>query len=395
MTQSFYIRSPWFTAPVSDVLERAGWQRVGRGTPDCVRAKFATAESGIAPCCPPRGRRRSSSSCVDRSDFLPATAYLVDGKYRRSNVLSQDSRGARIRNRFQPASLAGLTDKAAMYTSFAGSRGLGRSALPGQHLLPPPHQVGQLRRALRSHLAQSPYLILKPTAGYGSKGIIVLNRSVPTQVEDAVAHIQSIPHYTKWVVQEYLWDPALFRGRKFHMRMYVLLHRTLNATVVYLYRTGWIYAARTPYGRAQDAMRHLDDRSRHITNISAGGQGFPFPDAIPDAAQARTMWARIAAAVRGLLCPALASGAVVPQCPRDMAQQGATCFDVLGLDLMFTRQYQPRLLEINAGVGFNLVDYDTAFERKWNAKFGQDVVRVGVLGERVSDWVRLCSMPLR
>ena len=52
------------------------------------------------------------------------------------------------------------------------------------------------------------------------------------------------------------------------------------------------------------------------------------------------------------------------------------CFDVLGIDIMVTKGGNIKLLEFNAGVGYNLTGYrDESYEKCWRAELMSAVYR--------------------
>ena len=65
--------------------------------------------------------------------------------------------------------------------------------------------------------------IMKPVDGFAGKGIKVIeNRVQCTQYLKEIKTNANLKKYKKWVIQEYITKPLLFKKRKFHIRAYFL-----------------------------------------------------------------------------------------------------------------------------------------------------------------------------
>jgi tetratricopeptide (TPR) repeat protein len=189
--------------------------------------------------------------------------------------------------------------------------------------------------------------IVKPPDLYGGRGIRV-TRSLPDLGEEAC------------VVQRYIHDPCLIDGRKFHVRLYVLV-TSVAPLRAYLYREGIVRIAPELYGIADE---HALRPAAHVTNTALhAGHPDLIISADPNeenvghvwslsAALARmqadgldpdVLWARACDLVGRLLCVMAESGLFSSQA----AEHTRYCFPptLFGLDVLIDRAGRPWLLE--------------------------------------------------
>ncbi len=94
--------------------------------------------------------------------------------------------------------------------------------------------------------------IMKPTALYGGQGMRI--------VEDPAA----VPCEAGYVVQEYLADPHLVKGRKAHLRLYMLI-TSIRPMRAYLWNDGLVRIAPEAY---RPEAGWLERQAMHITNTA-------------------------------------------------------------------------------------------------------------------------------
>ena len=110
--------------------------------------------------------------------------------------------------------------------------------------------------------------ILKPSSSYGGQGIRIVKGNV--DIEEMKEEFYPCRRYhsklsdNRFVVQEYIMRPLLLHGRKFDVRMYMLLGST-KPTVLF-YRPGYIRASLTKYN-----ITSIKDLSGHLTNTHVQG----------------------------------------------------------------------------------------------------------------------------
>ncbi len=192
---------------------------------------------------------------------------------------------------------------------------------------------------------QAPLWILKPSIA--NKGAEVTVLSDMATVASCVCANTDI---AEWVLQRYLPRPLLLEGRKFHLRVYVLLTSCMN---VYLYREGQVLSAVKPYQPAAHSTQG-EAHFAHITNTYLALQHGEYeegshlrlmselPHVLPGgAAAADLLWQRMRACTAHVLASYKgAFGALAPL---------ASGFELFGVDFLVTESLQPHLLEFNPG----------------------------------------------
>ncbi|XP_065186459.1 protein polyglycylase TTLL10-like [Sycon ciliatum] len=109
-----------------------------------------------------------------------------------------------------------------------------------------------------------PRWILKPSNSYGGAGIEVLHgRSGIEKMKERFTPCQrwhsGLKPDNRYIVQQYLERPLLLHGKKFDIRMYMLLASTQPSLV--FYRQGYVRASLNPYN-----LNNTRDMSSHLTN---------------------------------------------------------------------------------------------------------------------------------
>ena len=88
------------------------------------------------------------------------------------------------------------------------------------------------------HCANNLWLV-KPANSNQGKGIEIFN-----DYQEITKFIKSRPRYTCWVVQKYIERPLLFKGRKFDIRVWVLMNQRQD---IYMYREGYLRTSSDDY----------------------------------------------------------------------------------------------------------------------------------------------------
>ncbi|NOY01004.1 MAG: hypothetical protein GXP30_14945, partial [Verrucomicrobia bacterium] len=109
---------------------------------------------------------------------------------------------------------------------------------------------------------EKPYWLVKPESMSGGQGAYVITS--PDEIKDKSAS----------VVQHYIHNPLLVDGRKFNLRLYLVVMQ-VNADSVYGWRDGIVFISPETYGLEGDDLRnarihivnpllHLDNKNLHI-----------------------------------------------------------------------------------------------------------------------------------
>eukprot|EP00928_Gymnodinium_smaydae_P011940 TRINITY_DN14367_c0_g1_i1.p1 TRINITY_DN14367_c0_g1~~TRINITY_DN14367_c0_g1_i1.p1 ORF type:complete len:190 (-),score=30.14 TRINITY_DN14367_c0_g1_i1:619-1188(-) len=146
------------------------------------------------------------------------------------------------------------------------------------------------------------------------------------------------------VAQEYVHQPYLFDGRKFHFRIYLLVTRWAP-TGAFLYDEGLLFRSRHVYD-----PRKLSEKRDLFSGTSADTEVLRHADFW------RSLSAGVAQRVRGRIAKLLSEvlgtslqesfGAFAPFTEK---ARGYSCFDLYGADVILNDELDPLLLEINIG----------------------------------------------
>jgi len=210
---------------------------------------------------------------------------------------------------------------------------------------------------------RSKTFILKPDSGCQGKGIhMVQSASGASKALAALEHLGV-------VAQRYVAKPYLINGLKFDMRIYVLV-LSCDPLRVFLYDQGLVRFCTEKYEEPTDSnlnttYMHLTNYSlnKHNSNFSAGAEedGGDGSKWSLEALRAHmtgeghdysALWGSIGdMAVKTLLSiqPTLAHNyrSVLPP-----ENDGFSCFEVLGLDVMLDHKLKPWLIEVNHSPSF-------------------------------------------
>mmetsp|Transcript_30998 Transcript_30998/g.40931 ORF Transcript_30998/g.40931 Transcript_30998/m.40931 type:complete len:430 (+) Transcript_30998:74-1363(+) len=168
--------------------------------------------------------------------------------------------------------------------------------------------------------------MVKASKGNGGADIWVLHQDNYNEVLDKIAEDEEL------VVQKYIKDPLLYKGRKFHFRCYTLLSSNMQP---YFYEMAYILAATEQY-RLQDPSNELI----HISNMAVNKhmEGYPgqipchLPKEYPEVFEAmKQVYAELVAAASPFLS----------------IQQNPNYFEYFGLDFMADNTGKAWLIEVN------------------------------------------------
>jgi Tubulin-tyrosine ligase family len=206
--------------------------------------------------------------------------------------------------------------------------------------------------------------IVKPSIGSQGRGIF-LTRTLD-DVDATAAQ----------VAQRYVARPLLLDGRKFDLRVYVLV-LALQPMRIYMFDDGLVRLASLPY-RAPAAT--LDKVSMHLTNYSLNKHHAGFEQntgadkadrgnkrsiqwllrhLAAEGRDVEALWAavgdlvvRTLLAAQPFLLHTFSSGAGVGANP-DVRDETRSCFEVLGFDVLLDENLKPWLMEVNHSPSFS------------------------------------------
>ncbi|CCW60430.1 unnamed protein product [Phytomonas sp. EM1] len=206
----------------------------------------------------------------------------------------------------------------------------------------------------------SRYFIVKPSVGSQGRGIIVTN--------DPLSELENT---TNCVVQEYIHRPLLFEGRKFDLRVYVLLIG-IREPSIFMFNDGLVRICTEAYEppnaeNSKNSFKHLTNyainkRSASYvfnTDVDRGDIGnkrnFKFMNSWLESEghSVANFWDRVGCLVVKAIMSAQPKICQVYDACFPGYNEGYTCFEVLGFDVLVDYKLKPWLLEVNHTPSFS------------------------------------------
>lgn len=210
--------------------------------------------------------------------------------------------------------------------------------------------------------------IMKPIAKSQGKGIFLFRRLKDITDWKKGTEYSSLADQAKdgpetYVVQRYIENPYLIGGRKFDLRIYVLV-TSYNPLRVWLYRSGFARFSNTRF-----SLESIDDSYIHLTNVAVQKTA---PDYDPEkgckwslhqlrqyltAKHGCISVEQLFKQINDILIYSLQS------CQRVIIND-KHCFELYGYDILIDSTLKPWLIEINASPSLtasNQEDYDLKF----------------------------------
>lgn len=243
-----------------------------------------------------------------------------------------------------------------------------------------PWDAADLKVAMTREKEQT--YICKPTSGAQGKGITLARKwkdleNVVNRCRTALecsANTKRAP--MEYVVQRYVAQPMLVDGFKFDMRLYAVVTSVVPLTA-YLFKEGLARFCTVAYQAPQDS--NLRDAKMHLTNYAVNKKSAQFKAteslashdegskrsasavfgqiAATHGVSSTELWSRVAhlaANTLAALRPCLVEW-YVHEKARPLHPLGPKSFQIIGLDVLFDSNLQPRLLEINANSSLSVL----------------------------------------
>ena len=188
---------------------------------------------------------------------------------------------------------------------------------------------------IKNIINKYPIWIIKPRNDYGRNGVTIVRNynDIYNWINKfQKMEINNIKDSTpQWILQKYVDNPLLINKHKFHIRVYVILHKKKNYINFFLYQKGFIYTAGNKYNwNSNDLKTHLsgEDNPNRVTVFQTSHPLY------------HKIWNQIKDLVLKCIVP------IYPyiQCPNINNQ----CYKFLGLDILIDDQYNLYLAEINS-----------------------------------------------
>ena len=206
--------------------------------------------------------------------------------------------------------------------------------------------------------------IMKPIGKSQGKGIFLFNKLQHiSQWKDELRWKPESPQAEPYVVQRYVMNPLLIGGKKFDLRIYVLVV-CYQPLTVYLYREGF---GRFTHARYSNNLDDLSNTFMHLTNVAIQKTSDNYDDKLGGKWDLRGMklylMSRFGAERVNESYQQIQE--LIIRCLQSVSKtiiNDKHCFELYGFDVLLDDTLKPWLIEINASPSMTAntpSDYDT------------------------------------
>ena len=209
--------------------------------------------------------------------------------------------------------------------------------------------------------------IMKPIARAQGKGIFLFTKLAQiSQWKNDFRWKPDSPQADPYVVQKYILRPFLIGGKKFDLRLYVLV-TSYSPLTVYMYRDGF---ARFTHHRYSTNIDDITNSYVHLTNVAVQKTSLNYDDKLGGKWDLRSLKIYLMSRygqeevseaftkIQELIIKSLQSVAKV-------IINDKHCFELYGFDVLFDAKLKPWLIEVNASpslTGTTPSDYNTKLD---------------------------------
>ncbi|XP_062513741.1 polyglutamylase complex subunit TTLL1-like isoform X2 [Corticium candelabrum] len=236
--------------------------------------------------------------------------------------------------------------------------------------------------------------IMKPTGKAQGVGIFLVNKlsQIKKWSRDGRGIPAHVPGKDAYIIQRYLEDPLLIGGKKFDLRLYVLVtsYRPLKA---YMYRLGFCRFCTVKYN---SSTSELENMFVHLTNVSIQKHAEKYNDShggkwsihnlkmYLEGTRGKEANDKLWDDIHWLIVHSLK--AVQPVMASDRH-----CFECYGYDIMIDTALKPWLIEVNASPSLTST---TAADRVMKYSLISDILNIVIPGRDIPD-VRWNKIPAK
>jgi len=179
------------------------------------------------------------------------------------------------------------------------------------------------------------YWLFKPNISMRQIGILITDK-----YNDVLHHINKYKQFKSWVGMTYISNPLLYKSKKMHLRVYVLLVKNKKIFRCYLYNSGYMYIA--------DSLYQLSDYNNPKIHITTSCNNKEFPYQFDNYYGAGIFKNKVLPQIKKIVYDTVDKYSHTFICPNENIDN-FTCYKQLGYDIILDNNYKAYLLEINTG----------------------------------------------
>ena len=208
--------------------------------------------------------------------------------------------------------------------------------------------------------------IFKPVGGFSGKGIVIFNnynhffnttKKIINKNKNKWKNIknkkQKVVMRREWILQQYINKPLLYKGKKFHMKVYFLYYKELNKTTNKIVKKGYILDV----GRIYTGLKKFKADDYYNNDIhDTHNKSTPKPiyfwrDFTKEYGEGRKKKALID--LKNIF-------SVILKCiDADCYKESKYCYELFGADIMLNSSFDMKLIEVNTKVGYKAYENET------------------------------------
>lgn len=182
------------------------------------------------------------------------------------------------------------------------------------------------------------YFILKPENSLGRRGVLILNK-----YSELVKNINKYTKYKNWIIQEFISNCLLYKNKKFHIRLYIILTINKNKITVYIQNKGFLYLAINDYD-----MNKVKEYEVGLSGEKSEQQVKLYPENFIEEF-GNSKFNKINDQIKEIVKTSITCVKDKLSCPNKNVKN-YKCYKLFGYDLLVDNLFNVYLLEINARI---------------------------------------------